>query len=134
MRQRGVISMFYKTLLQGSSESSEEKRLAWRIDLKQEITEAEWQTVCKKSHKQTCNAGLKLIQYKWIMRLYITPEILHKFNVNTPDVCVKCEICKGTLIHCLWSCSKVQGFWKEVILVLSSIIETDSLYVLNYEY
>lgn len=125
VRQRGVISMFYKTLLLGTQESSEEKRLAWCIDLKQEITDSEWQTVCKKSQTQTCNAGLKLIQYKWVMRLYITPEVLHKFNVNTPDVCVKCVTCKGTLIHCLWSCTKLQSFWREVIQVLSAITETD---------
>lgn len=117
--------MFYKTLISGTQESSEERRLAWCADLEQEITESEWQIICTQSQRQTLNASLKLLQYKWIMRLYITLEVLHHFNVNIPDVCVKCETYKGTLVHCLWTCSKLQEFWREVLHILSSLIEVD---------
>ena len=27
---------------------------------------------------------------------------------------MKCSLLKGTLLHCMWSCSVVQRFWKEV--------------------
>ena len=57
------------------------------------------------------------------MRLYITPEVLNCFNGNIPDVYTKCETHKGTLFHCLWSCSKIQEFWREVVETLSSSSE-----------
>ena len=57
------------------------------------------------------------------MRLYISPEVLNRLNGNIPDVCIKCETHKGTLFHCLWSCSKFQEFWREVVETLSNTSE-----------
>lgn len=38
---------------------------------------------------------------------------------NIPDICTKWQNYKGTLIHCLWECSDIQKFWKDVINCLS---------------
>ena len=118
--QRRLISIFYKILSSGSPETSEDKRLAWCADLGEEITGSEWQNICTLSQTQSSNSGFRLLQYKWSMRLYITPELLNHFNENIPDVCIKCETHKGTLFHCLWSCSKVLEFWREVVETLSN--------------
>lgn len=63
-----------------------------------------------KAQSQTPNSNLKLIQYNWIMRAYITPVRLNKINQNIPDTCIKCSVEKGTHLHCMWSCPKVQEF------------------------
>ena len=34
---------------------------------------------------------------------------------------------KGTLIHCMWQCGKVKGFWEEVRKAIGKIISKDLL-------
>lgn len=120
----GLISRFYHNIIAKSLESSDDKRHAWCLDLKEEITDEEWQHVCLQSQVQTINTRFKLLQYKWLMRTYITPVIQHRIDPNTPDLCVKCGTQKGTLFHCLWECSIIQEFWKEIIETLSKITDT----------
>ena len=40
-----------------------------------------------------------------------------------PDTCAKCHDSKGTLIHCLWECSKIQRFWKDIINCMSEVFK-----------
>ena len=49
----------------------------------------------------------------------MTPVKLHYISANIPDVCVKCLNEKGTQIHCLWECPKIQMFWGKVVKCLS---------------
>ena len=44
-------------------------------------------------------------------------------SANIPDVCSKCVDEKGTIFHCLWECSRIQDFWKEVIKCLSEMFK-----------
>lgn len=55
------------------------------------------------------------------MRTYITPQRLNKMNPNIPDTCVKCNVEKGTLFHCLWECPVIKQFWNEVIKYISQM-------------
>lgn len=92
--------------------------------MNENITEDEWQSICLKAQTQTINTKFKLIQYKWIMRVYITPELLHTFNPNIPDQCIKCNLEIGTLYHCLRECPQVQHFWEKVLDFLITGFET----------
>jgi len=76
-----------------------------------------------KAQNNSINTRLKLIQYKWLMRVYITPAKLHHISPNIPDVCVKCLTEKGTLIHFLWECSKILVFWENVVKCLSRMVK-----------
>ncbi len=105
-----------------SKESSEFKLAAWREDLNVNIPLDVWEEICMKAQLQTVNSNLKLIQYNWIMRTYITPVRLNKINQNIPDTCIKCSVDRGTLLHCMWNCPKVQVFWKEVAFFLSLMV------------
>ncbi len=111
---KGLISRFYKLIMDGCKTSSESRRLAWREDLNGTITAEEWQKICLKAQTQSINTHFKLIQFKWLMRTYVTPTLLNKFNPHVPDTCVKCGM-KGTLFHCLWERPGVQIFWKEAL-------------------
>lgn len=93
-------SEFYDLLKDSSPDSSESKLNAWKTDLQEEI-----------SLEQTGsgNTRLRLLQYNWLMRVYITPEKISKFNLNIQDTCNRCGVNKGTLFHCLWSVSKGEG-------------------------
>ena len=75
-----------------------------------------------KAQKQTINSNLKLIQYKWLMRTYITPVKLHKFNDNIPDTCIKCNEARGTMYHFVWECVKVKPFWQNIVNMIDQIL------------
>ena len=118
-----VFSRFYNLLAEYSTESASDKLNAWRTDTQENISEEDWGRACLKAQKNSINTRLKLIQYKWLMRVYITPAKLHHISPNIPDVCVKCLTEKGTLIHCLWECPKILVFWENVVKCLSRMVE-----------
>lgn len=121
MHGKQQISILYAALVSHDKESSHDRRRAWSLDIKEDIEEAEWMTACSKAQSQTINTRMKLLQHKWLMRTYITPEKLNKWSPDIPDTCVKCLIEKGTLIHCVWECPKLVAFWKTVVRTLSRI-------------
>lgn len=119
---KGLISSLYNLLTSGSDESSKHKLRLWLEDIGDEISPEDWEEACMKAQKQTINSNLKLIQYKWLMRTYITPVKLHKFNGNIPDTCIKCKEARGTLYHCIWECGKVKSFWQDIINMIDQIL------------
>lgn len=122
---KGKISIIYKKLVNTTTESSNSKRLAWIEDLQTDITEQEWETACYRAQTISINSRLKLIQYNWLMRTYITPEKLNKFNPNIPDTCIKCGKEKGTLYHCIWKCDIIREFWRRTINTISKIMDKE---------
>lgn len=109
------ISLFYKMLRLHDKESSEDKLEAWRQDTQENIDVADWEKTC-------LNTTMRLLQYKWLMKTYVTPVTLHKWSPGIPDTCNKCLHDKGTLFHCLWDCWKVENYWKCVVQTLSTIV------------
>ncbi|KAG9283901.1 WD repeat-containing protein 3 isoform X1 [Astyanax mexicanus] len=124
MHSRGQVSVSYSLILENSNESSTDKRMKWSSDMGTEISEDDWKMLCHTAQTQTINTRFKLIQYKWIMRTYMTPSLLHRFNNNNPDLCNKCGLEEGTLYHCLWTCPKIREFWEKVIDRVSDISST----------
>lgn len=73
---KGSIFSLYELFASGSNKSSESKLRLWKEDIDDEISLEDWNEACKKAQMQTINSSLKRIQYKWLMRTYITPAIL----------------------------------------------------------
>ena len=88
------------------------------MDLQENVTEDEWSETCSLAQTQSINTNSKLLQYKWISTLYITPAKLHRFNPNIPDTCFKCKDQKRYLI----SCQNILFFWRKVLDLASQII------------
>uniref|UniRef100_A0A3Q3BY06 Reverse transcriptase zinc-binding domain-containing protein n=1 Tax=Haplochromis burtoni TaxID=8153 RepID=A0A3Q3BY06_HAPBU len=123
---KGFLSIYYNLLMLSSKDSA----------IQEDIDENDWNQACLKAQKQTINTCFKLLQYKWLMRTYITPVKLHHMSNDIPDICTKCLVEKGTLLHCLWECPKIQDFWKDVIKYLSEVFKVKiplkgKLYVLG---
>ena len=114
-------TQLYDIMVENHKENSGSKRQQWIGDLQEDILVEDWGTICSKVHTQTINTQLRLIQYNWIMRMYITPVKLNKFDPNMPDRCYKCNIHQGTLHHCLWKCEEIQHFWSSVLQCISQI-------------
>ena len=62
------------------------------------------------------NTRHKLVQYDWLMHIYITPVKLHTFDSNNLDTCIKCNQRRGTLVHCLYE------FWGEINTAVAEIL------------
>lgn len=122
---KGAISELYSLLLSNSPENSDSKLIAWNEDLTTNISKEDWESACAKAHKQLVNTRFRLLQYKWLMRTYMTPEKLNRYNRNVPDICTKCINSKGTLFHCMWQCPEVGLFWEEVKRAIETIISKD---------
>lgn len=71
---------------------------------------------------QTINTRLKLLEYNWLMRVYVTPVLLNTFHENITDICPKCNLCKDNFFHCVWACEEILKFWKGVQNLISKII------------
>lgn len=119
----GLISKIYKCLVDGSTETSVGRLGAWKEDLQEDISIEKWGEACTRAQSRTANTRLKILQYNWLMRTYITPGKLHKYNSAIPDVCVKCEREKGTLFHCIWQCIQIQKFWQEIKQCIQNILQ-----------
>lgn len=61
----------------------------WIADVQEYITAEEWERSCAKAQSQTVNTRLKLLQYNWLMHIYITPDKPNKCNSAISDVCIK---------------------------------------------
>lgn len=117
------ISLFYATLISYDKESTVDRLEAWRLDIDENIDITEWEEACLRAQKQSINTRMKLLQYKWLMRTYITPVKIHSWAPDIPDTCVKCSEERGTLFHCLWNCSKLQHFWKKIVQTISEVVK-----------
>uniref|UniRef100_A0A3P9J7K4 Reverse transcriptase domain-containing protein n=1 Tax=Oryzias latipes TaxID=8090 RepID=A0A3P9J7K4_ORYLA len=121
-RNKGAISEFYDLLLSNSKENSDFKFKAWNEDLKTTLSKEDWELACSKVHKQIISTRFRVLQYKWLMRTYITPAQLNRYNSNIPDICCKCAVAKGTLFHCMWQCPEIRLFWEEVRKAVEMIV------------
>ena len=121
-QRKGLISEIYNLLTSSSSENSHRKHKAWSENLQLEISEEDWSLACAEAHTKSINTHNKLIHYKWLMRTYITPVELNKYDKNIPDICTKCIDAKGTFFHCIWQCRKISPFWEEVRKTTEKII------------
>lgn len=107
---RSLISKIYKCLVDGCTETSMGRLGAWREDLQEDISTEKWEEACSKAQSGATNTRLKLLQYNWLMRMYITPEKLNRYNSAIPDICIRCEKEKCTLFHCVQQCTEIQKF------------------------
>lgn len=86
--RKGITSDFYRVLILNTSENSNARLGAWNDDLSLCIDENDWARACTKEHSISINSRLRILQYKWLMRLYATPVQVNKYN-NIPDTCIK---------------------------------------------
>lgn len=99
MHHSGVHGQVIHDLLKTKSEESSENRsLAWGSDLDTEITKVDHE-----AQVQNINTRFRLLQYKWIIRTYVTLSLLHHF-----DPIIQTNADKDTLFSCLWDCPRIK--------------------------
>lgn len=62
---KGHVSRYYNILAANSPESACDKLKVWKLDIKEDIDETDWNGARLKAQTQTINTRFKLLQYKW---------------------------------------------------------------------
>ncbi len=67
LAKRGLVSLFYGTLISHEKQSSKDRLEAWKVNIGEDILEEDWEVACLKAQQNAINTRLKLVQYKWLM-------------------------------------------------------------------
>lgn len=67
-------------------------------------------------------ANNKLIQLYIVHQCYPTPVRLHKMGRVPSPACFRCDAVRSDFWHMIWACPVIQGFWVEVMDLLSAIL------------
>lgn len=67
----------------------------------------------------------KLTQLFIIHQCYLTPTRMQKMGRRGDSCCPRCGQTSANFWHMIWECSILQNFWREVVALLSDILETE---------
>lgn len=119
------ISQVYLTIMEEyPKQNIHRSRERWESDLGIKIHEDLWSRLCQNSLFATINARFKLVNFNFLHQLYLSPQKLHRYNPSISNVCFRCGIAEGTMLHCIWQCAKVTTFWYDICDTLTKIMET----------
>lgn len=66
-----------------------------------------WEDCLEYGPKLVISSNDKLIQVKFLPRIYYTPQKLHQIFLDRDPVCPRCKTHIGTFFHMFWDCSIV---------------------------
>lgn len=110
-----LISSFYNMLIIPSS-----TKLAYNIKSRWErevgvIEDEEWSEALDNCKVVSPKLSDRLTQIYILHRLYLTPLRIARYKRDHSNSCPMCMQDIGTFFHLIWSCSKIQGFWKQIV-------------------
>ena len=95
------------------------------------IDEERWEDIWRYAKTISICNRIRAIQLRIIQRLHISPNRRHAFSPSSSSPqCLKCKTDTGSLIHCLWSCTKIQRYWSGVLQEIEKILELDPVSLL----
>uniref|UniRef100_A0A7N4P7Z2 RNA-directed DNA polymerase n=1 Tax=Sarcophilus harrisii TaxID=9305 RepID=A0A7N4P7Z2_SARHA len=111
---KGLISKIYRELTLIYKKSSHSPIEKWSKDMNRQFSDEEIETIS--SHMKRCSKSLLIreMQIKTTLRYHYTPVRLAKMTGKNNDDCWRGCGKTGTLMHCWWSCERIQPFWRVV--------------------
>uniref|UniRef100_A0A803K647 Reverse transcriptase domain-containing protein n=1 Tax=Xenopus tropicalis TaxID=8364 RepID=A0A803K647_XENTR len=120
---KGLMSKLYKKLIEQRVQANTIRaQTKWESDIPT-ITDSQWQQALKTPTRVSLNYKYRMLQLYILHRAYLTKSRLHRMDANISPVCNRCEQEEGTLMHTLWSCTKLNAYWSEVLDTLSQILQ-----------
>ena len=68
---------------------------------------------------QTC-----LINYKILNRTYWTPCKKARLGLGNSDLCWRCDASRGTFVHMLYSCPRIDLLWSKIISLINTVMSS----------
>lgn len=129
-------SLFYSTLQEKAVFHKSKPINDWEHDLPTQFTDQQWQTAIKSIYKATNCTSLWELTQKTMMRWYLMPQRLSKFQPLSTPFCWRECTHAGTLLHIMWACPSIRKLWSKIENILQNIllypiILTPQLSILN---
>lgn len=105
-----LITKLYKACAALVPCNDDKLRKHWEEDLGHPILDEQWEKCCMATQEVSLNSKHKLIHFKFLRRIYITPEKQNKIDPNRPHNCVNCRAPHADFIHLAWSCPKIYQY------------------------
>uniref|UniRef100_H3AJN3 Reverse transcriptase zinc-binding domain-containing protein n=1 Tax=Latimeria chalumnae TaxID=7897 RepID=H3AJN3_LATCH len=125
--KRGVASKIYAFLLNKRSPSRESTRKAWEVEFELTFTEDVWEEALVSTLAAGTDIKSRLIQFNIVNHIYWTPAKLSSAKLLDTDRCWRCGTERGSLLHMLWACSKLQHYWTQICTFLGSLVKIDAV-------
>uniref|UniRef100_A0A3P9KND8 Reverse transcriptase domain-containing protein n=1 Tax=Oryzias latipes TaxID=8090 RepID=A0A3P9KND8_ORYLA len=119
-----IITCFYNVLNQTNSLTVLEAVEKWQTDLGVIIDDDTWNVIWNQTKRISVCNNARLLQYKIIHRLQISPNRRHQMNPQMSPMCLKCKSSLGTYSHCIWFCPKILSYWRDILEDMEKILGT----------
>lgn len=133
-RKKGILGLRYKALSKYEKGKPAFMASNWNGDLNIDIDDATWLQICKLANNISVCNRLKENQFRFLHCLQITPQLRHRMDHNKSELCTKCNVEIRTFIHCVWTCTFIDEYWKNIAdrlnLILNIRLNKDPLCLL----
>lgn len=117
-----LISCFYNMLsIPTLSKMAYALKLIWERDVGT-IEDEAWEEALETCKNVSPKLSDRLSQIYILHRAYLTPLRIARYKRNPPTTCPMCNITTGTFFHVIWSCSKIQEYWKQIVTFLHDVM------------
>ena len=118
-----IVSKLYQGMLNCRKHSTEYIKEKWEKELNTQITAEQWINICETQYTTTSSNTWREFCWKNITRYFITPKIKSK-QLGIPQTCWRgCVDEEANHYHVFWGCSRIQGYWNDVLEKIQEILD-----------
>lgn len=116
-----LVSRLYHSIHDRPSPTPCAAKTHWELDLVVQITDAQWHYCCQQTERISASSRLRVIHYRFLQRLYCTPERKYRFKLADSDRCERCGQSGAGFFHLAWGCPAIYEFWMQVLKALAEM-------------
>lgn len=120
---RNLITKLDKLALEHKGSQFTKARTAWQTDLQVEINDDMWRYCCANTKKVSLNGRHRLVHFKFLQRVYYTPEHLHRYGLRQSAECERCHEPVADFMHLAWYCPGVLQYWVYIFTAINTILD-----------
>lgn len=105
--------MYRSLVTQGTKNNAVFNRWTLGVDNVTVDNAQEWEQICTRIFKTSCETKLQSLQYKLINRIIPCGVHLRQLRIRETEECPHCQL-RDTIMHFFYQCQKVQVFWNKV--------------------
>ena len=113
-------SCFYDLLRGSQSPSHKGLKRCWESDIGEEISSETWVQIIESWFKVLREMQTCLLSYKIVNRTYWTARL----GLRNSDLCWRCDASRGTIVHMLYSCTRIDLLWSKIISFINIVMSS----------
>lgn len=120
---KGGISKVYEFLTDLEGQDRPPFIEKWEIELDTKLKDQQIKRMITGGYNQAWDINTIEMNYKFLVRYYMTPERLHKINQAETSMCWRNCRQKATMLHIWWDCPKISTYWQDIIISIKEITD-----------